>query len=156
MTLLGLSDGDNATTGHGYLDIVDFIIQNCTDVERNLQELYRRVAFNICIGNTDDHFRNHGFLLTAKGWTLSPAYDMNPTLHEYQSLLISADSNKADLSILLDTCEDYMLNKKTAEKIVAEVVEVVKEWRELANRQGIFKREIDMFSGVLDKRYDNI
>ena len=82
MTLLGLSDGDNATTGHGYLDIVDFIIQSCTDVERNLQELYRRVAFNICIGNTDDHFRNHGFLLTAKGWTLSPAYDMNPTLSE--------------------------------------------------------------------------
>ena len=152
MTLLGLSDGDNVTTGHGYLDIVDFIIQNCTDVERNLQELYRRVAFNICIGNTDDHFRNHGFLLTAKGWTLSPAYDMNPTLHEYQSLLISADSNKADLSILLDTCEDYMLNKKTAEKIVAEVVEVVKEWRELANRQGISKREMDMFSGVLDER----
>ena len=63
MTLLGLSDGDNATTGHGYLDIVDFIIQSCTDVERNLQELYRRVAFNICIGNSDDHFRNHGFLL---------------------------------------------------------------------------------------------
>ena len=52
--------------GHGYLDIVDFIIQNCTDVERNLQEMYRRVAFNICIGNSDDHFRNHGFLLTAK------------------------------------------------------------------------------------------
>jgi hypothetical protein len=51
MTLLGLEDGDNATTGHGYLDIVDFILQNCTDVERNLQELYRRVAFNICIGN---------------------------------------------------------------------------------------------------------
>ena len=61
MTLLGLSDGDNATTRHGYLDIVDFIIQSCTDVERNLQELYRRVAFNICIGNSDDHFRNHGF-----------------------------------------------------------------------------------------------
>ncbi|MBL3955741.1 HipA domain-containing protein, partial [Bacteroides thetaiotaomicron] len=48
MTLLGLNDGDNATTGHGYLDIVDFIIQNCTNVEENLQELYRRVAFNIC------------------------------------------------------------------------------------------------------------
>lgn len=71
MTLLGLEDGDNATTGHGYLDIVDFILQNCTDVERNLQELYRRVAFNICIGNSDDHFRNHGFLLTAKVQRLS-------------------------------------------------------------------------------------
>ena len=150
MTLLGLSDGDNATTGYGYLDIVDFIIQNCTDVERNLQELFRRVAFNICIGNSDDHFRNHDFLLTAKGWTLSPAYDMNPTLNEYQSLLISADSNKADLSILLDACEDYMLNRNTAEKIISEVIEVVKEWRGLAVRQGITKREIDMFSGVLD------
>ena len=151
MTLLGLSDGDNATNGHGYLDIVDFIIQNCTDVERNLQELFRRVAFNICIGNADDHFRNHGFLLTAKGWTLSPAYDMNPTLNEYQSLLISSNSNKADLGVLLDACEDYMINRNTAEAIVNEVVEAVKEWRGLAIRQSIPKREIDMFSGVLDK-----
>ena len=152
MTLLGLSDGDNATTGHGYLDIVDFVIQSCTDVERNLQELYRRVAFNICIGNSDDHFRNHGFLLTAKGWTLSPAYDMNPTLNEYQSLLISSTSNKADLSILLDACDDYMLNRKTAGKIISEVLETVKGWHELATRLGISKREMDMFSGVLDGR----
>lgn len=152
MTSLGLSDGDNATTGHGYLDIVDFVIQSCTDVERNLQELYRRVAFNICIGNSDDHFRNHGFLLTAKGWTLSPAYDMNPTLNEYQSLLISSTSNKADLSILLDACDDYMLNRKTAEKIVSEVLETVKGWHELATRLGISKREMDMFAGVLDGR----
>ena len=152
MTLLGLVDGDNATNGHGYLDIVDFILQNCTDVERNLQKLYRRVAFNICIGNSDDHFRNHGFLLTAKGWTLSPAYDMNPTLNEYQSLLISVDSNKADLSILLDACEDYMLNRKTAERIVLGVIEAVKGWRELAIRLGISKREMEMFAGVLDER----
>ena len=152
MILLGLSDGDNASSGHGYLDIVDFIIQNCTDVEKNLQELYRRVAFNICIGNSDDHFRNHGFLLTAKGWVLSPAYDMNPTLNEYQSLLISSTSNKADLSILLDACEEYMLNRNTAEKIVSEVVEAVKGWRDLAVRSGLSKREMDIFSGVLDGR----
>ena len=153
MTLLGLSDGDNATTGHGYLDIVDFIIQNCTDVERNLQELYRRVAFNICIGNSDDHFRNHGFLLTAKGWTLSPAYDMNPTLNEYQSLLVSSTSNKAELSILLDACEGYMLNRKTAEKIISEAIEAVKGWRELAIRLGLSKREMEMFAGVLDTKW---
>lgn len=152
MTLLGLDDGDNATTGHGYPDIVDFIIQNCTNVEDNLQELYRRVAFNICIGNSDDHFRNHGFLLTAKGWTLSPAYDMNPTLNEFQSLLISLSSNQADLSILLDACEAYMLNRKTAENIISEVAGVVKGWRELALRLGISKREMDVFSGVLDER----
>lgn len=152
ITLLGLNDGDNANTGHGYLDIVDFIIQNCTKVENNLQELYRRIAFNICIGNSDDHFRNHGFLLTAKGWTLSPAYDMNPTLNEYQSLLISSSTNKADLGILLDACEDYMLNKKTAEDIILKVVSVVRGWRELATRLGISRKDIDMFAGVLDER----
>lgn len=150
MSLLGLNDGDNATTGHGYLDIVDFIIQNCMDVKYNLQELYRRVAFNICIRNSDDHFRNHGFLLTAKGWTLSPAYDMNPTLNEYQSLLISSTSNKADLSILLDAYEEYMLNWNTAEKIVLEVVEAVKGWQELAVQLGLSKREMDIFKGVLN------
>ena len=77
---------------------------------------------------------------------------MNPTLNEYQSLLISADSNKADLNILLDACEDYMLNRKIAEKIVSAVVEAVKGWRGLAVRQGITKREMDIFSGVLDGR----
>ena len=152
MTLLGLSDGDNATTGHGYLDMVDFILQNCTDVEANLQELFRRVAFNVCIGNSDDHFRNHGFLLTAKGWTLSPAYDMNPTLNEYQSLLVTSVSNKADLCVLLDACEDYMLERKVAEGIIQEVANVVKDWRSLAVRLGISKREMDGFASVLDGR----
>ncbi len=145
MTLLGLNDGDNATTGHGYLDIVDFILLNCTNVEQNLQELYRRVAFNICIGNTDDHFRNHGFLLTQKGWTLSPAYDMNPTLNEYQSLLINSATNKSDLSILLESCEEYMLSMEVAGKIVGEVREAIMNWKKLAMRIGIPKREIDLF-----------
>ena len=57
MALLGLNDGDNANTGHGYLDIVDFILQNCTHVEDNLQELYRRVAFNITLENVDNIYR---------------------------------------------------------------------------------------------------
>ncbi|MDC7150068.1 type II toxin-antitoxin system HipA family toxin, partial [Parabacteroides johnsonii] len=78
------------------------------------------------------------------------------TLNEFQSLLVSSTSNKADLSILLDACEDYMLNRNTAEKIISEVIEAIKEWRELAARLGISKREADMFAGVLDKRYDSI
>ena len=152
MTLLGLNDGDNANTGHGYLDMVDFILQNCTNVEDNMKELFRRVTFNICIGNADDHFRNHGFLLTAKGWTLSPAYDMNPTLNEYQSLLINSYTNKSDLNELLASCEEYMLPKETARQIISEALDAVKEWRALAIRLGISKREMDNFSGVLDCR----
>ena len=86
MTMLGLKDGCNANTGNGYLDIVNYIIKNCCNVDYNLKELYRRVAFNISIGNSDDHFRNHGFLLTPQGWTLSPAFDINPSLSKEQSL----------------------------------------------------------------------
>ena len=152
MTLLGLSDGDNAGTGHGYLDIVDFILQNCTDVETNLREIFRRAAFNICIANSDDHFRNHGFLLTSKGWILSPAYDMNPSLNEYQSLNISHSSNKADLNILLDACEEYMLHKGTATEIISEVIAAVKDWKPLAIRSGIVKREMEMFGKVFEER----
>lgn len=154
MTLLGLNDGDNANTGHGYLDIVDFILQNCTNVEDNLQELYRRVAFNICIGNTDDHFRNHGFLLTAKGWTLSPAYDMNPTLNEYQSLLINSSTNKSDLNELLVSCEEYMLQKHIAQQIIGEVLVAVKDWQILATQLGVAKNEQKQFSAIFERNLE--
>jgi serine/threonine-protein kinase HipA len=129
MTLLGLNDGCDAKTGNGYLDIVDFMLQGCCDVEKNLRQLYRRVAFNIAIGNSDDHFRNHGFLLTPRGWTLSPAYDLNPTLNEYQSLLINSATNHADLNVLLDSSEEYMISKEEARTIIQEVVESVKTWK---------------------------
>ena len=151
-TLLGLNDGDNANTGHGYLDIVDFILQNCTNVEDNLQELYRRVAFNICIGNSDDHFRNHGFLLTAKGWTLAPAYDINPTLNEYQSLLINSYTNKSDLNELLNSCEEYMLQKHIARQIISEVLNTVKYWQSLSNRLGIIRTEQNVFYTIFERQ----
>ena len=145
MSLIGLRDGDNAQGGYGYLNIVDFILQSCCDVEKNLQELYRRVAFNICIGNSDDHFRNHGFLLTPRGWTLSPAYDMNPTLNEYQSLLINESSNKADIRTLLESCESYMIKKEVAENIIRQVQAAVAGWENLAVLLQIPAREVTMF-----------
>jgi serine/threonine-protein kinase HipA len=154
MTLLGMVDGDNADSGHGYLDIVDFIVQHCTDVEANLRELYRRVAFNICVGNTDDHFRNHGFLLTAKGWTLSPAYDINPTNQGYQSLLISASDNRSDLSVLLSASEEYLIPRPEAETIIREVVQAVRSWRTIATRLGLTIRDQARFADSIDKNCD--
>ena len=148
LTLLGLTDGCGAKTGNGYLDIVDFILQNCCDVEENLRQLYRRVVFNIAIGNSDDHFRNHGFLLTPRGWTLSPAYDMNPTLNEYQALLINSTTNQADLGILLDSSEEYMIGKEEAKRIINEVKAGVKQWKSIAIRLGIAKRETDVLEQV--------
>ena len=151
MTLLGLTDGCDAQSGNGYLDIVDFILQSCCDVNDNLCQLYRRVAFNIAIGNSDDHFRNHGFLLTPSGWTLSPAYDMNPTLCEYQSLLINSSTNESNLQILYDSCEEYMISKTEARTIIGEVINGVSKWQSIAVGLGISKREIDMFRHVYDK-----
>lgn len=150
MTLLGLRDGDNASNGYGYLDIVDFIIQHCTDVKANLQELYRRVAFNICIGNSDDHFRNHGFLLTARGWTLSPAYDMNPTLNPYQSLLINSNTCEANLHFLVDAYEEYMLEKAVSQQIIDEVTDAMRGWSKIAKRLSIPNREVLTFADRFD------
>ena len=145
MTMLGLTDGSDAQSGNGYLDIVDFMVQNCCNVKGNLHELYRRVAFNIAVRNTDDHFRNHGFLLTPQGWTLSPAYDINPTLNDYQSILINSTTNKSDLQTLAESHEDYLINQNDAERIIEEVVGAVKQWKSMALKLGISKREMDMF-----------
>ena len=151
LTLLGLTDGDNASTGYGYPDIVDFIIQHGSNVEQNLEELYRRVAFYIIVGNSDDHFRNHGFLLTRKGWDLSPAYDINPTLSDNQSLLINSSTSESSLDILLESAGEYMLSIEKAKDIIAEVKSAMKSWRSEARKLGLPQRDIDMFAPRFDK-----
>ena len=120
-------------------------------MEANLEELYRRVAFYIIVGNSDDHFRNHGFLLTQKGWSLSPAYDINPTLSESQSLLINRTTNESSLDILLESAGEYMLSKEKAERIISEVKETMKPWQTEARRLGIPQRDIDTFAPRIDK-----
>ena len=147
LTLLGLNDGDGERTGKGYLDIVDFIISGGGNhVEANLQELYRRVAFNICIGNTDDHFRNHAFLLNKEGWELSPAYDMNPTNNMYQALLVDVNSNASSLDLLYNAHELYMLDEHTAKTIIMDVVQNMMNWESKAVDVGFTKREISYFA----------
>lgn len=151
LTLLGLTDGDNASNGYGYTDIADFIVQRGADVRQNLEELYRRVAFYIIIGNSDDHFRNHGFLLTRKGWVLSPAYDINPTLATNQSLLINRTTNESNINILLESASHYMLPSQKAKSIIGNVKSAMKSWRTEAYRLGLPQRDIDMFAPRLDK-----
>lgn len=145
MTMLGLTDGQNASTGNGYLDIVDFIVRSCCNVDYNLRELFRRVAFSIAIGNSDDHFRNHGFILTSKGWTLSPAYDLNPTLSREQSLLINTYTSESNLEILLDSCSDYMLSADSAKQIVEDVKRAMSTWKRVATSIGLPLSEQNMF-----------
>ena len=148
MTLCGLQDGADAATDNGYLDIVDMIVGNSGFVEPQaaLEQLYRRVAFSIVIGNHDDHFRNHGFLLTEKGWVLSPAYDINPSDFTTQSLLISRDSNESSLEALLAAANDYMLSTDVAKRIINEVRTTMAHWHNVAHQCGISTNEQNRFA----------
>ena len=146
MSLLGFDDGAGSSTGNGYLDIVDFILHGCTDVRQNLRELYRRVAFNVMFGNTDDHFRNHGFLLTPKGWTLSPAYDINPGAKSHQCLLINSYTEQSDINALLSASENYMLERQEAAEIIEEVRAAIKDWRKTATELQIPIKRLRSYS----------
>ena len=151
MSLLGLDDGAGSSTGNGYLDIVDFILRGCTDVRQNLRELYRRVAFNVMFGNTDDHFRNHGFLLIPKGWTLSPAYDINPGVKSHQCLLIDSYTEESDINALLSASESYMLERQEATEIIEEVRSVIKDWRKTATQLQIPNKLLATYSRLWDQ-----
>lgn len=152
MSLLGLDDGAGSSTGNGYLDIVDFILQGCVDAGQNLRELYRRVAFNVMFGNTDDHFRNHGFLLTPKGWTLSPAYDINPGTKLNQCLLINQYTEQSDASALLQASGSYMLEQQEASEIIEEVRTAIKDWRKTATELKISHNILESYCN----RWDNL
>ena len=152
MSLLGLDDGAGSSTGNGYLDIVDFILQGCVDAGKNLRELYRRVAFNVMFGNTDDHFHNHGFLLTSKGWTLSPAYDINPGEKSYQCLLIDQYTEESDIKALLSGCNNYMLEEQEASEIIEEVRAAIKDWRKTATALQVPTKILEPYS----MKWDNL
>ena len=114
--------------------------------KKTLEQLYRRVAFSIVIHNHDDHFRNHGFLLTEKGWTWSPAYDLNPSDFSTQSLLVSRDSNESSLEVLLASAGDYMLSAAQAKQIINEVYAAMKYARKVAHQCGISDHEMGRFA----------
>ena len=150
MNLLGFKDGDGRDNGKGYLDVADLIVQHCPETEKQLGQLYRRVAFNICVGNTDDHFRNHGFLLSSKGWVLSPAYDMNPSLSTNHCLMITESTNESSLVALSEAHDAYFLSKERAFAIIAEVRSAVARWPSLAKRLHLSEAEVKVFEGRLN------
>jgi serine/threonine-protein kinase HipA len=144
MTLLGYQDGADFHDGLSYLDIVAFIIQQGALVKVDLEQLWRRVVFNILVSNTDDHLRNHGFILTNNGWQLSPAYDMNPNeMGSGLTLNISENSNEQDISLALETAKNYKLKKDEAIKILNDMQLEIAKWRTVANKLGMGSSEIE-------------
>lgn len=152
LTLTGLKDGDNATNGKGYIDIVDAMAGDAGvgNLSANAAELFRRVAFNILVGNHDDHFRNHGFLLRPDGWELSPAYDLNPSLEKTQVLAISPYSNCSSVKELYESSDYYLISKNEAKEILEEVTAACGQWRGTARDVKLSPAEQERFASRFD------
>lgn len=151
MTQLGYTDGADAAAGVSYLKLVEFITGQGANVTADLEELWRRIVFSICVSNTDDHLRNHGFMLTNEGWVLSPAFDINPVeTGTGLKLNISEDDNALELDLAMDIHEYFRLDEARASTIIEEVKNAVRQWPELANKYGISRVEQELKAPAFD------
>ncbi len=148
ITLLGHTDG---VEGVSYLDLAAFIMRNGGNVEEDLQELWKRIVFNIAIKNTDDHLRNHGFLLSQAGWILSPAYDVNPVYFgKGLTLNISETDNSLDFDLALSVAHYFRVNNEIAKTIVNEIKQVVSNWNVFAKKYGISSQEQNLMAAAFE------
>lgn len=141
MTQLQYYDGGQSE-GASYLEIAEFLTNHGAKTKPDLAQLWRRIVFNIAVSNTDDHLRNHGFLLTNKGWQLSPAYDLNPTVGKQGlHLNINDTSNALDYSLAFEVIDFFRLTHDEATQIYDQVLGAVTNWQTVANRLGISRAE---------------
>ncbi|MBQ7680553.1 MAG: type II toxin-antitoxin system HipA family toxin [Butyrivibrio sp.] len=141
MTMLGATDRqDNQMS---YIDIVDVIEGNSNEPQKQLKELWDRLVFNVCISNTDDHLRNHGFLLRNDGWDLSPAFDVNPNIDKDTLSLLIGETDEKSVENAIAVCEFFRISEEDARKRAGEIKRIVREnWKELAKAYHIANQEI--------------
>jgi len=142
MTMLGYTDDRDTHAGASYLELADFLSTNGARVNEDLAELWKRIVFSISVSNTGDHLRNHGFILTEKGWILSPAFDINPNKQGTGlTLNISDTDNSLEYDLALEVAEYFSLKKDKEEKIIVDIKGKVGDWKAVADKYGIPKTE---------------
>ncbi len=152
MTLLGYNDGTNHEDGVSYLEMVEIIQRYGSDPKEDLEQLWRRILFNVCVSNTDDHLRNHGFLLTERGWRLSPAYDMNPNENGTGlKLNISENDNSLSVDLVMSVAGYFMLDETKSEAIHNEMQAMISKWNDVAKNIGIPNAERQSMSRAFNK-----
>lgn len=148
MTLTQRVDGE---AGASYLELVDLLQSRGANTQADCAELFRRVVFNILIHNTDDHLRNHGFFIGAHGISLSPAYDINPSIErDSLSLTINEVETTCDVAIALEASKDYGLSQQGADAILGQVKTAIESWRHEAKQLGIPRAEQELMSRAFD------
>jgi serine/threonine-protein kinase HipA len=143
MNLTGHQDGDDASTGASYLEIAQVLMTDGASTDADLRELWSRIVFNLLVSNTDDHLRNHGFLLKpGRGWALSPAFDMNPVPRAHGlKLNISESDNAMDLELAQSVAPYFRVSVEQAKEIISNQIHVVSQWRTIADSLSISHRE---------------
>ena len=141
----GKTDGADNKDGSTYLELVDFIKSYSIQPNKDLEELWNRIVFSILVSNTDDHLRNHNFILTEQGWKLAPLFDVNPNpFGKELSLNITENNNQKRLSLALDSAKYYNLSLEKAKNNAMRIATVVKNnWRNLAKVNGCSNAEIE-------------
>lgn len=137
--------------GTSYLELAQFLRSSGDGAYAgtDLEQLFRRVAFNVAMGNRDDHLRNHGFVLGANGWRLAPAFDINPNIDKAEHVLNLDDAdNTPSLATVLTTGQFYGLSPDRAKQVVEEVVSVVDGWRDAARQAGIAAADVELTAGA--------
>jgi serine/threonine-protein kinase HipA len=148
MTLLERQDGDPDAS---YLDIAEYLAGNGAQghIDTDLAQLFRRVVFNVLVGNRDDHLRNHGFIREASGWRLSPAFDMNPNPGKREhALTLDGISALPALQTALETAGFYRVDEAQAHRIVVQVQDAVGTWRQEAAALNLSRPEIQRMEHV--------
>ena len=149
MTMTGNNEDTIKDNTPSYLDIAEFIQFNESNNTKELHQLWRRMVFNIAISNTDDHLRNHGFILNKTGWQLSPAYDINPSIDkDGLSLNIDSNNNALEFDLAKSVGEYFQLKEKQMDDILKEIKGVVKNWKTEATKIGISKAEITLMNAA--------
>lgn len=150
MTMLEAVDGDQRS----YLEIAEVIENESSQVTEDLRQLWRRIAFTVLIRNSDDHLRNHGFLRTStSGWSLSPAFDLNPNPgrgNSHLSTSIDGRSDGASIEILLEAAGLFRLDEAEARTVLREVSEATSGWREAATREGLSAAELSIMEPAFE------
>lgn len=156
MTLLGKTDGASAADGSSYLDIAAFIKSYGAQPKKDLGELWKRIVFNMAVTNTDDHLRNHAFILTDKGWILSPLYDVNPVPYgDELSLNVDEEDNSISIDLAVQTAVRFGISESDAEAQAEEILKIVRDnWEKTAARYGLTRRQIEEMRSAFSACYE--
>jgi serine/threonine-protein kinase HipA len=153
MTMTGNNEDTLKLKSAGYLDIAEFLQFAGAQNKKDLHQLWRRIVFNMAISNTDDHMRNHGFLLKEKGWVLSPAYDINPsTDKDGLALNVDAHSNALNVDLAKSVSEYFQLSSLEMDTIIYEVLTAIKCWKTEATAIGIPRIEQELMAQAFMER----